>query len=288
MELDQAYNHCLGLARNHYENFPVASILLPKNIRKPTAAIYAFARNADDFADEGSDNDKARLDKLDSYERELDIIENGGASTDPVFIALAHTIRKFDLPVLQFRKLLSAFKQDVTKKRYDTIEEVLDYCDRSANPVGFLVLSLAGKNNELVIKQSNSICSALQIINFLQDISKDYEIGRIYLPLDEMKKFNIDESFLERREYNNDWQNLISSLLEKTEVLLKEGSTLAKSLDFRLGFEINLTVLGGMRIITKLRKINQSRFLYQARLNILDWVYLLVSSLVLTGKSRII
>lgn len=285
MQLEQAYNHCLSLAKNHYENFPVASALLPRNIRKPIAAIYAFARNADDFADEGSLENSMRLEKLSAYEHELDLVEKGIQSTDPVFIALAHTISQFELPVLQFRKLLSAFKQDVTKKRYENFKEVLDYCDRSANPVGYLLLALVNLNNDDLVKKSNSVCTALQLINFLQDINVDYKIGRIYLPKDEMDNFNITESFIADLKYNESWREFISQQLKRTEKLLREGSPLGKHLGFRLGTEINLTVAGGMRVLKKLNMINKHKFIHQARLSRFDWLHILFDTLILSRKN---
>lgn len=280
MELEQAYNHCLKLANDHYENFPVASILLPKKIRKPVAAIYAFARNADDFADEGSLENDLRLKKLNAYEHELDLIEKSVKSADPVFVALAHTIKHFKLPILQFRKLLSAFKQDVTKKRYENFNEVLDYCDRSANPVGFLLLALVNKTDPALIEQSNAVCTALQLINFLQDIEVDYKIGRIYLPMDEMRSFNINESSLVDLKYNKDWRDFISHQLKRTEFLLRKGAPLGKHLGFRLGIEINLTVAGGMRVLRKLKVINETSIIHQARLNRLDWLHILLDTII--------
>jgi len=285
MELVKAYDSCLQLARNHYENFPVASVLLPKKLRNPVAAIYAFARKADDFADEGSLDNKTRLAKLNAYEKELDSIEQGITSRDPVFIALAHTIKKHELPVLQFRKLLSAFKQDVTKHRYDNFEEILDYCDRSANPVGHLLLALVGKNNESLLKLSNAVCTGLQLTNFLQDISVDYKIGRIYMPMDEMKNNNIDETFIRDKKFNPDWQNFINLQLARTRSLLTDGFPLGSHLDFRLGNEIKLTVSGGLKVLDRLVKINQGQFLYQARLNFFDWNLVIFNSLFSrTGK----
>lgn len=284
MELDQAYNYCLKLAKSHYENFPVASALLPKKLRKPIAAIYAFARNADDFADEGLMENDVRLEKLNSYEHELDLIESGTPSENPIFIALADSIDRFDLPILQFRKLLSAFKQDVTKKRYENFNEILDYCDRSANPVGHLLLVLVNEDNDTLVKQSNAICTALQLINFLQDISIDYRIGRIYLPLDEMELHGINETTIENLIYNANWRDFIAHQLTRAENLLREGSMLGKHLGFRLGTEINLTVAGGMRVIKKLKLINDKKFIHQARLNKLDWFHILLETITFPGK----
>lgn len=286
MELEQAYNHCLSLANDHYENFPVASILLPKKIRKHVAAIYAFARNADDFADEGTLDNNVRLAKLDDYERELDLIENNTTSANPVFIALAHTIKQFKLPILQFRKLLSAFRQDVTKKRFKNFNEVLDYCDRSANPVGFLLLALVNKDKPDLIEQSNSVCTALQLINFLQDIGVDYKIGRIYLPLDEMNDFNIDEKFLADIKFNKNWCDFISQQINRAEILIRKGTPLGKHLGLRLGTEINLTVAGGMRILKKLKIINKTSVIYQARLNRMDWLHILLDTILFSFSRK--
>lgn len=284
MEIDQAYNHCLKLANSHYENFPVASSLLPKKLRKPVAAIYAFARSADDFADEGTLDNEERLEKLNAYERELDLIEQDIQSGDPVFIALKHTINHFNLPILQFRKLLSAFRQDVTKKRYKDFNEILDYCDRSANPVGHLLLSLVKKDNDILINQSNSICTALQLINFLQDINIDFNNDRIYLPMDEMEKYGIKDSYVKNLTYDKNWHDFIAFQLNRAERLLREGSQLGNHLGFRLGTEINLTVAGGMRVLKKLNLINENRFIYQARLSKLDWIYILISAINYPGK----
>ncbi|MFV1992784.1 MAG: squalene synthase HpnC [Acidiferrobacterales bacterium] len=287
MEPAKAYDSCLQLARNHYENFPVASVLLPKSIRKPVAAIYAFARTADDFADEGLLDNKTRLAKLNAYENELDHIEQGIPSEDAVFVALGHAIKKYELPVEQFRKLLSAFKQDVTKHRYDNIGEILDYCDRSANPVGHLLLALVGKNNENLLKLSNSVCTGLQLTNFLQDISVDYKIGRIYMPMDEMKNNNIDEKFIRDKKYNQDWQNFINQQLKRAHNLLVDGFPLGGHLGFRLGNEIKLTVSGGLKVLDRLQIINQHQFLYQARLNMLDWNLVIFKSLLSLSPGKI-
>jgi squalene synthase HpnC len=220
-----------------------------------------------------------RIEKLNAYEHELDLIENARRSSDPVFVALADTIKKFNLPVVQFRKLLSAFKQDVTKKHYNNFTEILDYCDRSANPVGFLLLNLVNINDPDLIKKSNAVCSALQLINFLQDINVDYKIGRIYLPMDEMESYNINESYLDGSTYNKDWRDFIAHQLNRAELLLREGSSLGKHLGFRLGTEINLTVAGGMRVIKKLKIINNHSFIYQARLNRIDWLHILINTI---------
>ena len=183
-QLKEAYAYCQKLVRSHYENFPVASLLLPKRLRMPIAVIYAFARTADDFADEGDYDQHQRLQKLLDYNNKLDQIASGYIPTnDLLFLAVAHIISDNHLPISLFKDLISAFQQDVTKQRYSSYQEVLYYCQRSANPIGRLLLHLIGEATPENLVQSDAICTALQIINFLQDIGQDYnENNRIYLP----------------------------------------------------------------------------------------------------------
>jgi squalene synthase HpnC len=276
---DNAYQACLHLAQTHYENFPVASRLLPAWLRPHVAAIYAFARHADDFADEGDFSDSERLEHLNEYRHKLYDIEKDSTVSDPVFIALKHTIETHRLPTEQFHKLLSAFKQDVTKKRYANIAEVLDYCDRSANPVGYLLLCLFNRTTEKNIAYSNNICSALQIINFLQDISVDYQKDRIYLPQDELQKYRITGKHIAERRHTASWKKFMGSQLDRVEAMMLDGAPLAKVLPGRTGLEIRATVVGGLSIINKLRKQNLYRFPDQPRLDLLDWVKILATAI---------
>src|SRR5687767_14938302 len=172
------------MAVDHYENFPVASLLLPPKWRDPVALIYRFAREADDFADEGSDPPETRLANLRAYQNQLDIISKGRASSVPLFQGLARIAREYRLPLQPFSDLLDAFSQDVVKRRYADFPELLDYCRRSANPVGRLLLHLFGRASPRNLEHSDSICSALQLVNFWQDVELDYAMGRIYLPQD--------------------------------------------------------------------------------------------------------
>ena len=186
--LDAAYARCQRMAREHYENFPVASFLLPSAMRPHIAAIYAFARTADDFADEPGVADADRLRQLDDWRERLDRAAQPGIPKPPVdvrdeiFVALAHTIRECRLPTSLFHDLLSAFRQDVLQKRYSTWSDVLDYCRRSANPVGRLVLRVAGHHSATLDARSDEVCTALQLANFWQDLERDWNIGRVYVP----------------------------------------------------------------------------------------------------------
>jgi squalene synthase HpnC len=249
-----AYQWCRALARSHYENFPVASLLLPGRLRDPVAAIYAFARTADDIADTPGVAADSRLHKLNDMAIALDSIEQEGTPDTLMFQALADTIRRHRLPLKPFRDLLSAFRQDVSKTRYSDFAEVMDYCRRSANPVGELMLHLTGQLSEHRLSLSNAICSALQLINFLQDIEEDYRNNhRIYLPVDEMQRFAVCEDDIEQRRNSPRFHDLIQLQIERAAELLRSGSPLGRRITGRFGLELRAITLGGMRILEKLR-----------------------------------
>lgn len=251
--LPEAYDHCLQLAKSHYENFPVASSLLPRRLRQPVAVIYAFARTADDIADEGEATDTERLAALDLYSARLTQLEEGSTANDPVFIALADVIARHHLPLSLLHDLLSAFRQDVTQKRYADFAEVLDYCRRSANPVGRLLLHLNGDASEENLRASDRICSALQLINFLQDLQQDYrENDRIYLPMDEMRRFGVDASRLQEGRNDEPMHALIALQLQRIEAMMAGGAALGANLKGRFGIEIRLIIAAGFKVVEKL------------------------------------
>lgn len=252
--LEQAYDHCRNLAKRHYENFPVASYLLPRESRDAVAVIYAFAREADDFADEGEHGTAHRLALLDGYADALEQLAEGDYSGDnPVFIALGDVIRRHRLPLQLFHDLLSAFRQDVTKTRYRDFAELLDYCRRSANPVGRLMLHLNRRADEETLELSDNICSALQLINFLQDIEQDYrENNRIYLPQDEMEAFGVSENDIAESRSSAALVRLFDSQLARSAEMLHDGSRLGSLLDGRFGLEIRLIIEAGWRVTEKL------------------------------------
>ena len=198
--IEAAYNHCIRITRSHYENFPVASWFIPAHLRRPVSVIYAFARMADDIADEGNDDAGARLAGLDKFVSALDSINKDEPQHQPVFIALADTIHRFRLPLAPFYDLLAAFRMDVTKNRYKDFNDVLHYCSYSANPVGRLILYLHDRATPDNLIRSDAICTSLQLINFLQDIEQDYvERGRIYLPQCEMQQYGVDEDHIRQQ-----------------------------------------------------------------------------------------
>ncbi len=277
--LEQAYAECLALTRSHYENFPVASWLLPRALRRPVAVVYAFARQADDLADEGDLTPEARLAGLAALDAMLDAIETGTPLTSPLSLALADVIRRHTLPVELFRDLLSAFRQDVTQKQYANFGELMEYCRRSANPIGRLLLHLMRHTDAHDLACSDAICSALQLINFYQDLAQDYaENQRIYIPQDEMARFQVDEAQFRERRTDLAMQRLMQMQYERAFKLLRAGAPLAKRLSGRFGFELRLTVLGGRRILEYLDK-NRTDVFARPRLTRVDWLKIIWQAL---------
>ena len=256
---------------NHYENFPVGSLLLPPQFRHPVALIYRFARDADDFADEGTAPEDVRLEQLEGFRAQLRRIESGQAPDSSWFGELAGVIRNHRLPVSAFYDLLSAFSQDVTRKRYRDYLEVLDYCSRSANPVGRLLLHLFGRATPENLERSDSICSALQLINFWQDIELDFRMGRIYLPQDEMNQYGVTVEHISERRCDDAWRALIRFQIERARALLLSGAPLGRSLPGRIGLEIRATVQGGLRILEKLERAGCDMFHNRPVLKWHDW-----------------
>ena len=268
------------MPEKHYENFPVASIMLPRRLRHPVSVIYAFARQADDFADEGKIADQERLALLDGFRAELDRLTAGQPPQTPLFHELAEVVTKHLLPLQPFYDLLDAFSQDVTKKRYADFGEVMDYCRRSANPVGLLLLHLYGAATERNISHSNAICSSLQLINFLQDIAIDYhDKDRIYLPQDELAKYAISEQQIERGQVFGMWQPFMLFQVERTRKLLHAGVPLGKILPGRIGLEMRMIILGGETILRKLHKSGGDVFYDRPVLKPADWIAMLYRAL---------
>jgi len=258
------------MAVNHYENFPVASFLLPARLRPAVRALYTFARSADDIADEGDASDAQRLAALEDYAAQLELIARGALPDNEQFQNLQDIIRQYRLPVQPLHQLLSAFEQDVVQKRYDTYADLLDYCDRSANPVGQLILHLYGAASASNILDSNAICSALQLINFWQDVGIDWHKQRIYIPLEDLQLFGVTERHIAEAISDSAWQSLMQFELQRTRALMLSGAPLARRLPGRIGLELRGVVQGGLRILEKLER--QSVFNGRPILNTWDWI----------------
>ena len=265
----------LALTQTHYENFPVASALLPMRLRKPIGLIYSFARQADDFSDEGDLTPEQRLAQLDGFRQELQRIESGEMPQTAFFQTLADMIATHQLPLQPFHDLLDAFSQDVVKSRYENFGELMDYCRRSANPIGRLLLHLYGEATPRNIGYSDAICSALQLINFLQDVAIDYRKDRIYFPLDEMKKFRITEAQIARGDASGTWAAFMQFEIERARKLLQSGAPLGLVLPGRIGLEMRTIIAGGETILRKLHRHRGDMFGHRPVLRPWDWARML-------------
>ena len=283
---------------DHYENFPVASFLLPRALRGSVTDLYRFARSADDIADEGDATDAERLAGLARYQAMLDRIGVvRGVQDDPdthgepalarsvaaptfdpdlasIFVPLASTIGRHNLPLAPFRRLLSAFAQDVTVKRYADYSSLLDYCQRSADPVGELMLRLYGAATAQHLAWSNAICSGLQLTNFWQDVGVDWDKGRVYLPLDDRSRFGVTEEAIAAHRADGLFRELMAFEVDRARALLHFGAPLALALPGRIGWELRLVLLGGLRILERIEAVGFDVFRHRPVLGKSDWLLL--------------
>ena len=262
----------------HYENFPVASFLCPPRLRPAITAIYWFARTADDLADEGDALPAKRLADLADYRADLLACVFGkpvSGRWPEVFARLSPAIGKFALPTALLTDLLSAFEQDITKTRYASQSELLDYCRRSANPVGRLLLHLYKVSDTQSLEQSDCICTALQLINFWQDLGVDIPHGRIYLPFNSFAQHGVDEAMLLRQDVNPATTSLVAANVFWAQTLMQQGAPLVKKIPGRAGWELRLVVQGGLRIAEKIKQLNFATLRQRPKLNAWDGVVML-------------
>lgn len=277
---------------DHYENFPVASWLLPARLRAPIEAIYGFARGADDIADEGDAPDAERLAGLARYDAALDAIEAGRAP-EPQFARIAATVARYQLPVPLLRDLIDAFRQDVTTKRYATFADLMDYSRRSANPVGRLLLHLfdntgvrphfpKGATNVagngkwgLTPVWSDNICSSLQFINFWQDVAIDWKKGRVYIPQEDLERFGVGEDQIAHGIANARWSALMAFECARAREMLVAGAPLGRVLPGRIGLEIRATVEGGLAILDRIEAARGDVFRHRPALDAAAWARIL-------------
>lgn len=292
VSLAASYAACEQVAREHYENFPVASRLMPKRLRPHVAAVYAFARTADDVADEPGREPAERLRLLEEWRQRLHDFQvpAPGSRTpaparfptpdsrrdsvpdsrlpvpDLIFPALHDTIARFDLPIGLFDDLLSAFRQDVSTTRYATWTELLDYCRRSANPVGRIVLRLSGHRDLTLDAQSDAVCTALQLTNFWQDLAVDWSRGRLYVPESEWSGAGASTGDLDRRAWTPEWQSALAGCARRTQGLFDVGRGVCDGVGGRLRYELRATWLGGTRILKRLEANDFDVFARRPRL----------------------
>jgi phytoene synthase len=282
--INNSFKYCEKIAKEHYENFPVASLLLPKEKRRYIYSIYAFARAADDFADEDyiEGGKEKRLVLLEEWHSKLIDCYNG-KTYSPIFIALRQTISDCNIPIEPLENLLKAFRQDITKSRYDTFDEVLDYCTNSANPVGRLVLMIFGCYDEKLFKYSDKICTALQLTNFWQDLEVDLRKDRVYLPEEDIKRLNYSHEDLYEKKYNESFKELMKFQVERTEKIFDEGKKLIELTANdtklkKLSKELKLTWLGGMKILDKIKENNYDVFNKRPKISNTDKLKIFIKS----------
>ena len=259
------------VSADHYENFPVASFLLPREVRAAVLAVYRFARAADDIADEGDATAAQRLSALDRFDAALDAIALGNAPTEAPFADLGAAVRRHALPVPLLRDLLSAFRQDVTTNRYPTWDSLLDYCRRSANPIGRLLLRLHHREDEANAAMSDAICTALQLVNFWQDIALDWRKGRVYVPQEDLARFGVTEAQIAAGRCDDAWRALATFETARTRRLLESGRPLVRSLPWRFGLELSGVIAGGHRILDRIDRVGGDVFRRRPQLDHVDW-----------------
>ena len=251
----------------HYENFPVASLLLPAPLRPAVRAIYRFARTADDIADEGDASPQERISQLQALGRELDSLDMAGTAWPD----LATAVTQHRLPLALLHDLLSAFTQDVTTTRYADHGTLIDYCRRSANPIGRLLLALYQRSEPALLAMSDSICTGLQLTNFWQDVAVDWDKGRVYLPQEDLRRFGVSEAQIAERRCDDRWCALIAFEVGRTRTLLASGAPLAAELGGRIGLELRLVVQGGLRILERIDAAGGDVFRHRPTLSAQDW-----------------
>jgi len=277
--VSQAYRYCEWITTRHYENFPVASWLLPVELRPHVAAVYAFARSADDFADESRYEGRS-LELLEGWRKQLRSCTNSHPSAHPIFLALADTIRRRDLPVQLLDDLLTAFIMDVTKRRYADWGELMTYCRYSANPVGRLVLLLFGIRDEELHSRSDDICTALQLANHWQDLRIDLARDILYIPQTLMKEHRVTEADLKiQRGLTPECQSLMKELVSRTRALFDSGEPLVRQLKGGLRLEIKLTLLGGRSILDKIEAARYDVFRHRPVISTADKLRLLTQAI---------
>ncbi len=248
--IQEAYRHCARIARTHYENFTVVSWFLPRELRPHIHAVYSFCRHTDDLGDKAPGD---RLAQLDEWEQELELCYSGSPS-HPIMVALQDTVRRFDIPDVPFRKLIEANRMDQRQRRYPTYQDLLRYCDHSANPVGHMVLYLFGHRDEERQRLSDATCTALQLANFWQDVARDRDIGRIYLPLEDLARFGYTEQELHWGVVNDQFRQLMRFEVDRAEELFHTGLALVDQLDGLLRLDVALFSKGGLAVLDAIRR----------------------------------
>ncbi|MFZ1289449.1 MAG: squalene synthase HpnC [Melioribacteraceae bacterium] len=278
-DLTILFNQAIDFTNSHYENFPVLSFFVPKNLRKYTAVVYQFARQADDISDEGNRSSQEKLVELEKYEIELINSLNQNYQND-FWKVFHHTVIAKNLSKENFINLIKAFKQDLIKFRYSNFDDLLNYCENSADPVGRIILEIYNIRNNEAKNYSDLICTALQLTNFYQDVSIDFQKGRIYIPQNEMYDFSIDENDIKNSTNKIKFAELMEFQVNRTKKMFLEGRKILNFLPFRLRLQILVTIKGGEEILNKIKKLNYDVINQRPKLNKIDFINIFLSTII--------
>ena len=276
-----ASQHKIKQIKKHYENFTVGSLVLGKDMREVITTLYAFARLGDDIADEGNKSKRDRLEEIKHLKYHLKKIEFNQKINDPYFKILKKIYYKYNIRINNLYRLINAFNKDIKHKQYSRFNDLIKYCEDAANPAGELILSLAKKDNKENIRQSNAICTSLALINFAQGVVEDYEKGRIYFPKDEMKKFNLNVTDIEKRNFSDGWVRYKKYWVHRNYQILKKGLGLGKKIKGRLGIEIQMIELAAVLLLTRMKKNDCNLFTNPPKITTLDWIFIFFKSVLL-------
>lgn len=277
-----ASQHKIKQIKKHYENFTVGSLVLGKDMREVITTLYAFARLGDDIADEGNKSKRDRLEEIKYLKYHLKKIEFNQKINDPYFKILKKIYYKYNIKINNLYRLINAFNKDINHKQYSRFNDLIKYCEDAANPAGELILSLAKKDNKENIRQSNAICTSLALINFAQGVVEDYEKGRIYFPKDEMKKFNLNVTDIEKRNFSDGWVRYKKYWVHRNYQILKKGLGLGKKIKGRLGIEIQMIELAAVLLLKRMKKNDCNLFTNPPKITTLDWIFILFKSALLS------
>ena len=276
-----ASQHKIKQIKKHYENFTVGSLVLGKDMREVITTLYAFARLGDDIADEGNKSKRDRLEEIKYLKYHLKKIEFNQKINDPYFKILKKIYYKYNIRINNLYILINAFNKDINHKQYSRFNDLIKYCEDAANPAGELILSLAKKDNKENIRQSNAICTSLALINFAQGVVEDYEKGRIYFPKDEMKKFNLNVTDVEKRNFSDGWVRYKKYWVHRNYQILKKGLGLGKKIKGRLGIEIQMIELAAVLLLKRMKKNDCNLFTNPPKIKTLDWIFIFFKSVLL-------
>ena len=267
--------------KKHYENFTVGSLVLGSDLKEAITTLYAFARLGDDIADEGNKSKKGRLKEIKYLKDHLKKIEFNQKINDPYFNILKKIYYKYNIKINNLYRFINAFNKDINHKQYSRFNDLIRYCEDAANPAGELILSLAKKDTKENIRQSDAICTSLALINFAQGAVEDYEKGRIYFPKDEMKKFNLNVTDIEKRNFSDGWVRYKKYWVHRNYQILKKGLGLGKKIKGRLGIEIQMIELAAVLLLKRMKKNDCNLFTNPPKITTLDWIFIFFKSVLL-------